>query len=101
MCASNTGGSKSAVPANKPAAVQGHGDQSAVPKQNKPQQSYNAGGARYAPQRADQQQQQQQQQEHAQYHQPRVEDSSAAIPACLNRPSSTLIYSSDGGDLGE
>lgn len=34
-------------------------------------------------------------------HHTRVEESSAKIPACLNRQSSTLIYSSDSGDLSK
>jgi len=72
---------------NKP--VQDY-SQSSAAKQNKVQQSYNIGNVRYTPQKV----------ENVQYH-PRVEDSSAKIPACLNRQSSTLIYSSDSGDLGE
>lgn len=59
-------------------------------KQNKMQQKYNTGSTRYAPQPA----------ENMQYHS-RVEDSSSKMPACLNRQSSTLIYSSDSGDLGK
>jgi len=73
------------VPATKP--VQDY-DQSNASKQNKVQQSYNIGNTRYAPQKV----------ENVQYHS-KVEDSSAKIPACLNRQSSTLIYSSDSGDL--
>lgn len=46
------------------------------------------GSMRYAPQKV----------ENVQYH-PRVEDTSTKIPACLNRQSSTLIYSSENGDL--
>lgn len=59
-------------------------------KQNKVQTSFNNGSTtRYIPQKV----------ENTQYNS-RVEDSTAKIPACLNRQSSTLIYSSDGGDLG-
>ncbi|KAF0765757.1 LIM and SH3 domain protein Lasp-like [Aphis craccivora] len=57
-------------------------------KQNKVQQSYNGGNIRYAPQKVESTQ-----------HHTRVEEPSAKIPACLNRQSSTLIYSSDSGDL--
>lgn len=68
-------------------------DQSYVAvKQNvaqKVQPNFNTGSTRYAPQKV----------ENKQYHS-RVEDSSAKVPACLNRQSSTLIYSSDNGDLG-
>lgn len=71
---------------NKP--VQDH-DQSNAVKQNTLQQNYNTGSAKYAPQKV----------ESVKYHS-RVEDASTKIPACLNRQSSTLIYSSDGGDLG-
>lgn len=64
-------------------------DQNIV-KQNKVQPNFNNGSTtRYVPQKV----------ENTQYHS-RVEDSTAKIPACLNRQSSTLIYSSDGGDLG-
>uniref|UniRef100_A0A2S2PAV1 LIM and SH3 domain protein F42H10.3 n=1 Tax=Schizaphis graminum TaxID=13262 RepID=A0A2S2PAV1_SCHGA len=63
-------------------------DHSKTIKQNKVQQSYNSGNIRYAPQKV----------ENTQHH-TRVEDSSTKIPACLNRQSSTLIYSSDSGDL--
>ncbi|XP_022160078.1 LIM and SH3 domain protein F42H10.3 isoform X2 [Myzus persicae] len=63
-------------------------DHSNTVKPNKVQQSYNGGNTRYVPQKA----------ENTQHH-PRVEDTSAKIPACLNRQSSTLIYSSDSGDL--
>lgn len=59
-------------------------------KPNKVQQNYDTGSSNYAHQKID----------NMQYHS-RVEDSSAKIPACLNRQSSTLIYSSDGGDLGK
>lgn len=48
------------------------------------------GNMRYPPQKV----------ENIQYHS-RVEDTSTKIPACLNRQSSTLIYSSDSGDLGK
>lgn len=64
----------------------------AVVKQNvtqKVQQNFNTGSTRYGIQKS----------ENKQYHS-RVEDSSAKVPACLNRQSSTLIYSSDNGDLG-
>lgn len=53
------------------------------------QPKYNSGSTRYAPQTV----------ENKQYHS-RVDDSSK-MPACLNRQSSTLIYSSDSGDLGK
>lgn len=46
------------------------------------------GNINYAPQKV----------ENVQYH-PKVEDTSTKIPACLNRQSSTLIYSSENGDL--
>lgn len=59
-------------------------------KQNKVHQNYNTGTTKYTPQKV----------ENVQYHS-RDEDSSTKIPACLNRQSSTLIYSSDGGDLGK
>lgn len=59
-------------------------------KQSKVQQNFNTGNTKYAPQKV----------ETIQYHS-RVEDSSAKMPACLNRQSSTLIYSSDNGDLGK
>lgn len=61
-------------------------------KQNtaqKVQPNFNTGSTRYAPQKV----------ENKQYHS-RAEDSSAKVSACLNRQSSTLIYSSDNGDLG-
>lgn len=74
------------VPVNKP--VQDY-NQSSAGKQNKVQQSYNMGNVRYTPQKV----------ENVQQYHPRVEDSSAKISACLNRQSSTLIYSSDSGDL--
>ncbi|VVC41755.1 Nebulin repeat,SH3 domain,Zinc finger, LIM-type [Cinara cedri] len=73
------------VMVNKP--IQDH-DLNNVDKQNKVQQNYNIGSTRYGPQKL----------ENAQYHSS-VEDVSTKIPACLNRQSSTLIYSSDGGDL--
>lgn len=75
------------VPVTKP--VQDY-DQNNASKQSKVQQSYNIGNTRYAPQKV----------ENVQNHS-KVEDSSAKIPACLNRQSSTLIYSSDSGDLGK
>lgn len=65
-------------------------DQNNAIKPNNVQQSYNTGSTKYAPQRV----------EKTQYY-PRVEDSSTKMSACLNRQSSTLIYSSDSGDLGE
>jgi len=65
-------------------------DHSNTVKPNKVQQNYNSGNTRYVPQKV----------ENTQHH-PRVEDSSAKIPACLNRQSSTLIYSSDSGDLSK
>lgn len=71
---------------NKP--IQVHDENNAV-KQNKVQQNVNTGSTRYAPQKV----------ENTPYHS--REDSSAKIPACLNRQSSTLIYSSDSGDLGK
>lgn len=65
-------------------------DQNNIAKQNKVQPNFNNGSTtRYVPQKT----------ENTQYH-TRVEQSTAKIPACLNRQSSTLIYSSDGGDLG-
>lgn len=72
---------------NKP--IQVHDQNNAAVKQNKVQQNFNTGNTRYAPQKV----------ENTPYHS--REDSSAKIPACLNRQSSTLIYSSDGGDLGK
>ncbi|XP_025421956.1 LIM and SH3 domain protein Lasp isoform X2 [Sipha flava] len=62
-------------------------DQNNAVKQNKAQQHFNSGNTRYTSQKV----------ENNPYHS--REDSSAKIPACLNRQSSTLIYSSDGGDL--
>jgi hypothetical protein len=64
-------------------------DQNNAVKQNKAQQHFNSGNTRYTSQKV----------ENNPYHS--REDSSAKIPACLNRQSSTLIYSSDGGDLGK
>jgi len=71
---------------NKP--TQEHNLKSNDVKQNKAQQSYNSGNIRNTPPKA----------ENMQYHS-RVEDSSTKVPTYLNRQSSTLIYSSDSGDL--
>lgn len=59
-------------------------------KQDKVQKNYSSGSAKYVPQKVD----------NVQYHS-RVEDPSTKIPAGFNRQSSTLIYSSESGDLGK
>lgn len=79
------------VPINKPTQVNDTKSNTNIVKQNKPTQNSSAGNNRYVPQKA----------ENVQYYSRVDEDSSAKIPACLNRQSSTLIYSSDSGDLGK
>lgn len=72
--------------------IQNYDQSNAAVKQNvtyEGLQNYNTEIPGYMPQKV----------ENKQYHS-RIEESSTKIPACLNRQSSTLIYSSESSDLG-